>query len=48
MRVDKKELNSQEAKDFSKERRVDLKLTTAYNPAANGKVERGHAPMVNA
>lgn len=40
MRADRKELNSHEAKD--------LKLTTAYNPAANGKIERGHAPIVNA
>jgi hypothetical protein len=41
-------LNSQEAKEFFKERQVYLKLTTAWNPAANGKVEHGHAPMVNA
>jgi transposase InsO family protein len=27
---------------------VKLSLTTAYNPEANGKVERGHGPIVKA
>ena len=27
---------------------VKLSLTTAYNPKANGKVERGHNPIVKA
>ena len=27
---------------------VKLSLTTAYNPEANGKVERGHEPIVKA
>ena len=27
---------------------VKLSLTTAYNPKANGKVERGHGPVVKA
>ena len=28
--------------------RVRLTLTTAYNPEANGKIERGHSPIVKA
>jgi hypothetical protein len=27
---------------------VRLRLTTAYNPEANGKSERGHPPIINA
>lgn len=41
-------MKSQEAKEFFRKHGIDLKVTTTYNPAANGKVERGHAPMVNA
>lgn len=48
MRANRKELNSQDAKEIFKRYGIDLKLTTAYNPAANGKVEHGHAPVVNA
>lgn len=48
MRVDRKELNSQEAKEFFRRHGIDLNLATTYNPVANGKVERGHVPIVNA
>lgn len=48
MREDRRELKSKEAKEFFKKYGIDLKLITAYNPAANGKTERGHAPIVNA
>lgn len=45
----RKELNSQESKDFfRKQNEIDLKSTTTYNFAANGKVEHEHAPIVNA
>lgn len=47
MRADRKELNSKEAKEFFKRYGIDLKLTMAYNPAADGKVEWGHVPIVS-
>lgn len=34
--ADHKELNSQQVKDFFKKHKIDLKLTTTYNPIANG------------
>ena len=39
---------SQEARDFFSRLGIKLSLTTAYNPEANGKVERGHSPIVRA
>jgi hypothetical protein len=48
MRADRGELNSEEAIEFFKQLHIRLKLTTAYNPEANGKSERGHPPIVNA
>ena len=48
MRADRGELDAAEAKDFFQRYGVKLKLTTAYNPEANGKSERGHPPIINA
>jgi hypothetical protein len=48
MRADRGELSATEARVFFKRYGVKLKLTTAYNPEANGKSERGHPPIVNA
>lgn len=48
MRADRGELDNHEAKEFFKKFHIRLKLTTAYNPEANGKSERGHPPIVNA
>ena len=48
MRADRGELNATEAKEFFKRYGVQLKLTTAYNPEANGKIERGHPPIIHA
>ena len=48
MRVDRGELNAKEARAFFKRFHIRLKLTTSYNPKANGKSERGHPPIVNA
>lgn len=48
MRADRGELDSDEAREFFKKFHIRLKLTTAYNPEANGKSERGHPPIVNA
>ena len=47
-RADRGELNAHEAIDFFRRLRVKLKLTTAYNPEGNGKIERGHPVIVNA
>ena len=44
--ADRGELDSQEARDFFSRLGIKLSLTTAYNPEANGKVERGHSPIV--
>ena len=46
--ADRGELDSDEAKEFFSRIGVKLSLTTAYNPEANGKVERGHSPIVKA
>ena len=46
--ADRGELASDEAKEYFKRRRINLRLTTAYNPEANAKVERGHGPVVQA
>jgi len=48
IRADRGELNAKEAKDFFKLYGILLKLTTAMNPAGNGKSERGHPPIVQA
>lgn len=48
MRADRGELNAKEARAFFKKFHIRLKLTTSYNPEANGKSERGHPPIVNA
>ena len=39
-------LNSMEAQDFFDKVGIWLSLTMAYNPKANGKIERGHGPIV--
>ena len=48
MRADRGELDAAEAREFFKRYGVKLRLTTAYNPEANGKSERGHPPIINA
>ena len=48
MRADRGELDAAEATNFFEQYGVRLKLTTAYNPEANGKSERGHPPIINA
>ena len=39
------ELNFDKAREFFTKHGVRLTLTTAYNPEANGKIERGHSPI---
>ena len=46
--ADRGELDAKEARDFFGKLGVKLALTTAYNPEANGKSERGHSPIVKA
>ena len=46
--ADRGELDSDEAREFFGKHGVRLTLTTAYNPEANGKIERGHSPIVKA
>jgi hypothetical protein len=46
--ADRGELDVQEAEELFDRLGVKLSLTTAYNPEANGKVERGHGPIVKA
>jgi hypothetical protein len=48
MRADRGELDAEEAREFFDRYGVQLRLTTAYNPEANGKVERGHPPIIQA
>ena len=48
MRADRGELDAAEAHEFFKRYGVQLKLTTSYNPEANGKSERGHPPIIQA
>ena len=48
MRADRGELDAAEARSFFERHGVKLRLTTAYNPEANGKSERGHPPIINA
>lgn len=47
VRADRKELKLQEAKDFFRKLGIDLKLTMAYNPTTNGKVECGNPSIVS-
>ena len=44
----REKLDAQEAEELFDGLGVKLSLTTAYNPEANGKVERGHGPIVKA
>jgi hypothetical protein len=46
--ADRGELDANEAKEFFARMGIKLSLTTAYNPEANGKVERGHSPIIKA
>jgi hypothetical protein len=46
--ADRRELDAQEAEELFNRLGVKLSLTTAYNPEANEKVERGHRPIVKA
>jgi transposase InsO family protein len=46
--ADRGELDAQEAEELFEGLGVKLSLTTAYNPEANGKVERGHGLIVKA
>ena len=46
--ADRGELDAEEAEELFDRLGVKLSLTTAYNPEANGKVERGHGPIVKA
>ena len=46
--ADRGELDAEEAEELFHRLGVKLSLTTAYNPEANGKVERGHGPIVRA
>ena len=41
-------MDAEEAAELFDRLGVKLSLTTAYNPEANGKVERGHGPIVKA
>ncbi|CAM6086034.1 unnamed protein product [Calypogeia fissa] len=47
MRADRGELHSEEATKFFERFTIKVKLTTAYNPEGNGKIERGHPSIVN-
>ena len=44
--ADRGELDVEEVKELFERLGVKLSLTTAYNPKANGKVERGHGRIV--
>ena len=46
--ADHRELDAQEAEELFDRLGVKLSLTTAYNPEANRKVERGHRPIAKA
>ncbi len=47
-RADRGELNADEARRFFERYGIKLNLTTAYNPEANGKIERGHPTFMGA
>ena len=46
--ADQGELDTEEAEELFGRLGVKLSLTTAYNLEANGKIERGHGPIVKA
>ena len=46
--ADRGELDAREAMNLFERLGVKLSLTNAYNPEANGKIERGHGPIVKA
>ena len=46
--ADRGEMDGEEAEELFDRLGVKLSLTTAYNPEANGKVERGHGPIIKA
>ena len=46
--ADRGELDAEKAEELFDRLGVKLSLTIAYNPEANGKVERGHGPIVKA
>ena len=46
--ADQGELDACEAMDIFERPSVKISLTTTYNPEANGKIERGHGPIVKA
>ena len=46
--ADRGEFDAQEAEELFDRLGVKLSLTMAYSPEANGKVERGHGPIVKA
>ena len=42
------ELNSDKDREFFTKHGVRLRLTTTYNPEANGKIKLGHIPIIKA
>ena len=46
--TDQGELDALEVEELFNQLGINLSLTTTYNPEANGKVERGHEPIVKA
>lgn len=46
--ADRGELDADEARIFFSRLGIKLPLTSAYNPEANGKIARGHPPIVKA
>jgi hypothetical protein len=48
MRVDRRKLDTVEARSFFERHGVKLRLAIAYNLETNGKNERGHPPIINA
>ena len=46
--ADRGELDSDKTRKFLAKHGVWLTLTTTYNSEANGKIERGHSPIVKA
>jgi hypothetical protein len=46
--ADRREMDAQEVEELFDRLGVKFSLTKAYNPGANGKVERGHGPIVKA
>ena len=44
--VDRGELDAKDVEELFDRLGMKLSLTTTYNPEANGKIERGHGPIV--